>query len=225
MVFRPGRRFHFVKLVTRGFFPSSPPTGIGARPARHRVSAALAKGPRPFGPFLGSLRVRANCFCTLIHLSPETIKADRCLHLEQAIPCLMDFAPAPGCARACPMSSRYIPGSSDVPGRCRSGYSSGTPDYFNRTPYYVKIKTFLYHMLEEEVKDPDREISPALGLKDFPEEHRRPVTPAYQPVIGVAARFVQNRTLRPEVTKRSDLTHKRTNHELRPPYGRHRARP
>jgi len=30
---------------------------------------------------------------------------------------------------------------------------------------------------------------------------------------------------RPEVTKRSDLTHKRTNHELRPPYERHRARP
>jgi replication initiation protein RepC len=29
----------------------------------------------------------------------------------------------------------------------------------------------------------------------------------------------------PEVTKRSDLTHKRTNHELRPPYERHRARP
>jgi hypothetical protein len=29
----------------------------------------------------------------------------------------------------------------------------------------------------------------------------------------------------PEVTKRSDLTHKRTNHELRPPYERHRAWP
>jgi plasmid replication initiation protein len=29
----------------------------------------------------------------------------------------------------------------------------------------------------------------------------------------------------PEVTKRSDLTHKRTNHELRPPLERHRARP
>jgi hypothetical protein len=29
----------------------------------------------------------------------------------------------------------------------------------------------------------------------------------------------------PEVTKRSDLTHKRTNHELRPPYERHLARP
>ncbi|MBV8504475.1 MAG: hypothetical protein JOZ11_01475 [Alphaproteobacteria bacterium] len=29
----------------------------------------------------------------------------------------------------------------------------------------------------------------------------------------------------PEVTKRSDLTHKRTNHELGPPYERHRARP
>jgi type IV secretion system protein VirD4 len=32
-------------------------------------------------------------------------------------------------------------------------------------------------------------------------------------------------TDRPEVTKRSDLTHKRTNHELRPPLERHRARP
>jgi hypothetical protein len=29
----------------------------------------------------------------------------------------------------------------------------------------------------------------------------------------------------PEVTRRSDLTHKRTNHELRPPHERHRARP
>jgi hypothetical protein len=29
----------------------------------------------------------------------------------------------------------------------------------------------------------------------------------------------------PEVTKRSDLTHNRTNHELRPPYERYRARP
>src|SRR5690242_9115532 len=62
MVFRPGRRFHFVKLVTRGFFPSSPPTGIGGRPTRHNASAAEANGPRSFGPPSGSLAVRATPF-------------------------------------------------------------------------------------------------------------------------------------------------------------------
>jgi hypothetical protein len=50
-----------LKLVTRGTFPSSPPTGIGARPARYRVSAAPTKGPRSFAPCSGSLPVRANC--------------------------------------------------------------------------------------------------------------------------------------------------------------------
>jgi hypothetical protein len=41
---------------------------------------------------------------------------------------------------------------------------------------------------------------------------------------GLAAQITAE-PARPEVTKRSDLTHKRTNHELRPLYERHRARP
>jgi hypothetical protein len=44
-------------------------------------------------------------------------------------------------------------------------------------------------------------------------------------VLNLSLAFEHLSSKRPEVTKRSDLTHKRTNHELRPPYERHRARP
>ena len=56
----------------------------------------------------------------------------------------------------------------------------------------------------------ERDISPRFYLGDV--HHRQ-----------IFAR--SGRPSGPEVTKRSDLTHKRTNHELRPPYERHRARP
>ena len=80
------------------------------------------------------------------------------------------------------------------------------------------------------------ELMAALGCRAFD-------TDAYRELLALAVslaqgtpraeRLVQSvidearsrHILWPEVTKRSDLTHKRTNHELRPPYERHRALP
>jgi hypothetical protein len=79
MALSPGRRVHFVKLETRGFFPSSPPTGIGRRPARHRASAALAKAPRSSSLPSASLCVRGPCSARRFISYPQKARV-RCLH-------------------------------------------------------------------------------------------------------------------------------------------------
>ena len=78
----------------------------------------------------------------------------------------------------------------------------------------------------------------AARVGTFLHTQNRVFKPLKSKALDLCKRVVQNsghenrlcphldgRSKRPEVTKRSDLTHKRTNHELRRPCERYRARP
>jgi hypothetical protein len=79
-------------------------------------------------------------------------------------------------------------------------------------PYGAKPRLALLHISSEAVRTRSGHIEIGESLRDF------------LLVLGLTTNG-RAYAERPEVTKRSDLTHKRTNHELRPPYERHRARP